>query len=76
MIAPRKPTADSANAAAATSPIIVGFNSAKPFSPPGRRAVMITPTVAIRMAATFSQVRWSLRKIKPKIAVWIASVFR
>ena len=54
MIAPRKPTADSANAAAATRPVTVGFSSAKPFSPPGRSAVMTTPMVAIRIATTFS----------------------
>ncbi len=37
---------------------------------------MTTPTVAIRIATTFSKVRWSPRKTNPKIAVWIASVFR
>src|SRR5207253_4103114 len=37
-------------------------------------AVMTTPTVAMTIASTFSQVRWSPRKTKPKIAVWIASV--
>ena len=57
MIAPRKPIADSAKAAAATRPIMVGFRSAKFFSPPGRSAVTITPTVAIRIATTFSIVR-------------------
>ena len=57
MMAPRKPTADSANAAAATRPMSVGFRSAKFFSPPGRSAVMTTPTVAIRIAITFSAVR-------------------
>ena len=36
---------------------MVGFNSAKPFSPPGRSAVMTTPTVAITIAITFSTVR-------------------
>src|SRR6202049_1801215 len=56
--------------------MMVGFNSAKFFSPPGRSAVMTTPMVAIRIAITFSMVRWSPRKTKPKIAVWIASVFR
>ena len=76
MMAPRKPIADSANAAAATRPITVGLSSAKLFSPPGRSAVMTTPKVAIRIAITFSVVRWSPRKTKPKTAVWIASVFR
>ncbi len=57
MIAPRKPTADSAKAAAATRPMMVGFNSAKLFSPPGRSAAMTTPMVAIRIAITFSAVR-------------------
>src|ERR1700743_2068674 len=56
--------------------MMVGRTSAKPFSAPGRSAVMTTPTVAIRIAITFSQVRWSPRKTKPKIAVWIASVFK
>ena len=36
---------------------MVGFNSAKPFSPPGRSAVMTTPTVAIMIASTFSSVK-------------------
>src|SRR5882757_8839310 len=76
MTAPRKPTADSANAAAAASPSSVGFKSAKPFSEPGRSAAITTPAVAIRIAITFSTVKWSLRKMNPKIAVWIASVFR
>ena len=57
MIAPRKPIADSAKAAAATRPMMVGFNSAKLFSEPGRNAVMTTPMVAIRIAITFSTVR-------------------
>jgi hypothetical protein len=62
--------------AAATSPVTVGLSSAKLFSPPGRSAVITTPMVAIMIAITFSAVRWSPRKMKPKIAVWIASVFR
>ena len=37
---------------------------------------MTTPMVAIRIAITFSTVKWSLRKMNPKIAVWIASVLR
>ena len=57
MMAPRKPIADSAKKAAATRPMMVGLISAKPFSPPGRSAVMTTPTVAIRIAITFSTVR-------------------
>ena len=57
MIAPRKPIADSAKQPAATRPMMVGFSSAKPFSPPGRSAVMTTPTVAIRIAITFSTVK-------------------
>ena len=52
-----KPTLIGLVAAAATSPMIVGFTSAKPFSPPGRSAVMTTPIVAIRIAITFSTVR-------------------
>jgi hypothetical protein len=76
MTAPRKPTADSAKAAAAARPSSVGFRSAKPFSEPRRSAAMTTPAVAIRIAITFSTVKWSLRKMNPKIAVWIASVFR
>ena len=36
---------------------MVGFSSAKLFSPPGLSAVMTTPTVAITIASTFSQVR-------------------
>ena len=35
-----------------------------------------TPVVATRIAITFSTVSSSPRKTKPKIAVWIASVFR
>ncbi len=55
MMAPRKPTADSAKTAAATSPMIVGFSSAKPFSPPGLSAVTTTPTVSrSRSPAPFS----------------------
>ncbi|MGY4341483.1 hypothetical protein ACVWW3_006389 [Bradyrhizobium sp. LM2.9] len=57
MIAPRKPTADNANAAAATRPVMVGLSSAKLFSPPGRSAVTTTPMVAITIASTLSQVR-------------------
>src|SRR5206468_12759090 len=53
MMAPRKPTAESANAAAATKPVTVGFSSAKLLSPPGRSAVITTPMVAIRIAITF-----------------------
>ena len=36
---------------------MVGLISAKLFSPPGRSAVMTTPTVAMTIAITFSQVR-------------------
>ena len=57
MIAPRKPMAESAKAAAATRKMMVGFSSAKLFSPPGRSAVMTTPTVAITIASTLSHVR-------------------
>ena len=52
-----KPTVIGLVAAAATRPMMVGLTSANPFSPPGRSAVTTTPTVAIRIAMTFSQVR-------------------
>lgn len=54
-MAPRKPTADNAKAAAATSPVMVGFSSAKLFSPPDLSAVMTTPIVAMTIASTFSR---------------------
>ena len=75
MIAPRKLTAEIANTAAAPRPSTVGRRSAKLFCPPGLSAVTTTPTVAITIAITLADVRWSPRKTKPKIAVWIASVF-
>ena len=47
-----------------------------PTIPPGLVDMMRTPAVAIRIAVSIGKVTASPRKIRPKIAAWMASVFR
>ena len=82
-MAPRKPTADSANMAPEARPSIVGLMPLAPRSPllrlPGRKArglldMITTPTVAMTIATIIGQVTLSPRKMSPKSATWIGSV--
>jgi hypothetical protein len=82
-MAPRKPTADSANMAPEARPSSVGLMPPAPRSPlsrlPGRKArglvdMITTPAVAMTIATIIGQVTTSPRKINPKIATWIGSV--
>ena len=66
--------AESANMPPEASPISVGLTP--PPMPPGLNDITMTPAVATKIDVIIGHVTASPRKIRPKIATWIGSVFR